>query len=299
MMPLRCEHDVMIVNPASAPKSHICELCRVDLVSKDPAAYHEWLKAQPAEKFTQGVESFPDTKPARRYKRVRCKLAIPSNNLPERYVFDGVKVIDTFGATYAPMHTSVRLPQMGLPRLWTARMWPEPPTVGRELDRALNAARTRTSTDALREFDDDGNSIGWEPTQSLTMNVTSSVPVLIETVVPGQNGSPAHSYIEAEPQNHYAAELLKLLPGGFSDKSLGIHNRTDAFVLHEVVKGLQEFHRVEPDGDGVRDERAAAYLRSKWRHQKHFDGAVTRRMRALTAAQIRRHREIMQTLNCS
>lgn len=313
----RCQHDVMIVNPASAPKSHICGLGAIDLISKDPVAYRVWLASQPTWKFMQGVDSFNDSKPVRRYKRVKEKFATVPAAIPERYVVDGPRVIDTFAWGYTPyVPTSYAVRSDGRTR---HHIEPESVTVtvGRALADTFDSQHTLTSLDqnwrdGSPEINHDGDDIAqWEPTNSVTMNVPSSEPEIIEVSL-GRK-----AYFEALSNEHYTPDALKVLPPNFVEKKLGIRNRNDAFVTYETLRGMREFDHHEPvqseadEERNVRDRRIAAFIKAKVLKQPFVspkgegwpgamtaaeDGVVTSRLRSLTGKQVRRHRERLQSL---
>jgi hypothetical protein len=350
----RCEHGCVIVNPASAPKSHICELCHVDLVSKTSAAYREWRKTQPAEKFVQGVTSIGKVEPTgRRAKRRWDDVRTFNPGVPERYRVGGATVIDLFAWGYTP-HVpagysvrsgvkSVTVTPTGLssriadlmdvgmtytdaaltaPSSGQVISLPEPKwnennvTVGRAIADAFDARRTLTSLDkdfrvnGSIDAGDDGDDVTtFEPTESMTMNVPSSEPEKVETVKLGHG--PARSFVEADVHERHAVSDLHVLPSVFTDKALGIKSRADAFVLHETLRAMREFDQTESDGDGVRDKRVAEFIKAKWvtpftnpktdgteafAMTKAEDNVVTRRLRSITAKQVRRTRERLQAL---
>lgn len=284
----RCEHGVMIVNPESAPKSHICQGCRIGLMlgvpRKTPATVDSFTakkiihtgrhnphkdKCDPTQRHTSGKQVQVVGKPWPYLSKFQ-----PSPILQTRAT--GIIILVPPTPTTIPYNVVTyfgKLEHVG--RYSNA-------TVGRELAKALGRG-SQTSLDKdfttdghSAEMNSDGDDFGvFEPTVSLTMN--SEPETQIEVTVPHKHitidgtryPTPAHSFIENILPIHSPADL-QMLPADFEDKALGIKGRTsdgtprgriDVFVLAAMLKAIEDFNREDtgPNGE-ARDVRLAKFI---------------------------------------
>jgi hypothetical protein len=306
----RCEHDCVIVNPLSAPKSSICECCYVDLKSKGP----QWSPPT-VDFFSSRIVS----KRRRRKKdkawsgtpsvltpAVRAAKSVTPKNRPAVVRPTGQIILVPPTPRAIPYNTVTKWGKLVSDIDWQAR------TVGRELDAALDAKTTLTSLDKdftcdeSPELNSDGDDIApFEPTESVTMN-RPGVDEQVEEVVLGKKlphgiRTPARSYFERVTTEHHSPEMLALLPDNFSNESLGIRNKVDALAMFSIAQAIMEFDLLYEERN---DQRIVDFVHSHARDYtapsagSFTSGAITRavrmRLRNVTLHHVRQLRERLE-----
>ena len=164
------------------------------------------------------------------------------------------------------------------------------------LDDALDAQHTYTSLDqdfsadnsAEVNNDGDDTSTAPQPTESATMGGPSPEPW----------------------DTTYAPGDLQALPTDYENDVLGIKDRNDAFLLHEIGRSLQIASKSD---ETMNDAALAAHIRETWANNEwrapktpetkdfevrpHRESEVTKKLRKITAWQVRVAREQLQGLH--